>query len=241
MACFAAQLAFNMDRNIDNVDEVFIANAAGGDEPIRISGAFAAGEEAFNVQWSATGERVAFFADPNVADQFELFTADPDLADSAVPASGTLDVNEDVFQFAWSPDGTRLVIVADLETEGVSEVLVTSATGGSAPVKVSGVMTAAAARTGLSSGGHRWRIRSDANCRRLLPQERDVDEGADVSRLNWSTAERGLRGRSGTTASAAGRPTGISRYGFSFGGRLRISRKKFIGLGVCVRVASPAR
>jgi hypothetical protein len=44
----------------------------------------------------------------------------------------------------------------------------------------------------------------------------------------------------GTTASGAGYPTGISRYGFSFFGRPRIDERNPIGLGVCVNVVSPA-
>ncbi len=50
----------------------------------------------------------------------------------------------------------------------------------------------------------------------------------------------GLRAISGTTQSSVGYPTGITRYGRSWSGRRRIERRNFIGLGVCVSVASPA-
>ena len=44
---------------------------------------------------------------------------------------------------------------------------------------------------------------------------------------------------SGIIAFSLGSPVGISKKAVSFLGLFNISPKKFIGLGVCVRVASP--
>lgn len=49
-----------------------------------------------------------------------------------------------------------------------------------------------------------------------------------------------FRCRSGTRASSAGYPTGMSKNGRSLSGRFRIFCRKFMGLGVCVSATSPA-
>ncbi len=75
--------------------------------------------------------------------------------------------------------------------------------------------------------------------------EAKVQSGTSVSppsecQMRVTTLSNGLRAMSGTVAPAAGCPTTRIRNGRSLDGRPRMSFRNRIGLGVCVREASPA-
>ena len=80
---------------------------------------------------------------------------------------------------------------------------------------------------------------SCAGCRSRLAYINTATPAHARSSKNTATSSRVLRWMSGTVASSAGYPTGITNMASSWAGRSSSSRKNPIGEGVWVRVTNP--
>ena len=133
------RIAFLADKLVDQTTELFVADAAGGVEPTKVSGTLVAGGSVEGFAWSPDGTRLAFRADKDSLNVDELFVAKPDGVAEPVKLAIALQplaaVNSDPL---WSPDSTRIALAGDLLTNGVFEVFVVPADGTGAALRVSG-------------------------------------------------------------------------------------------------------
>jgi Tol biopolymer transport system component len=133
------RLAFRADKDTDAIFELYVAPADASTTPVKVSGTLTPNGGVGNGSWSPNGKRLAFRADKETDGVFEVYVVSPAGGGEPTKVSGTLVSGGSVVPDPiWSPDATRLAFRADKETDGVFELFVSPAEGGTEPVKVSG-------------------------------------------------------------------------------------------------------
>jgi Tol biopolymer transport system component len=139
----SSRVIYTADQNTDNTFEIFSVPIAGG-TAVKLSGPMVAGG---NVALgsggrgiSPDGSRVIYVADQNTDEVQELFSV-PITGGTAVKLSGPMALGGDVqsISVSFSPNGSRVLYVADQETDGLGELFMVPAAGGT-PVRVNGPM-----------------------------------------------------------------------------------------------------
>ena len=136
-----SRVIYMADQTVDEVDEVFSVPAAGG-AAVKLNGALAAGGDVHFHLVSPDGSRVVYHADQTADDVNEIFSV-PVAGGTPVKLNGPLIIGGDVLStpLQFSPDSSRVLYRADQTTDGIIEVFIVPAGGGTA-VKVNGPLVA---------------------------------------------------------------------------------------------------
>jgi hypothetical protein len=110
-----ARVVFQVDRETDEVRELYSAPSDGSAPPVKLSGAMVTGGDVLEFAIAPDAMHVAFIADRLTDEVFELFVSAVDGSAAPVRLSGSLVAGGDV---DWrvleiSPDGVWVAFVAD--------------------------------------------------------------------------------------------------------------------------------
>jgi Tol biopolymer transport system component len=135
------RVVYMADQTVDEVDEIFSVPAAGG-TAVKLNGPLAAGGDVHVHLVSPDSTRVLYHADQTADEVNEIFSV-PTAGGAPVKLNGPLVAGGDVLStlLQFSPDSSRVLYRADQTTDGVVEVFIVPAGGGTA-VKVNGPLVA---------------------------------------------------------------------------------------------------
>jgi len=175
-------LAFVAGNAMALTAELFVADAAGGGQPTKVSGTLAEGLRVLNFAWAPDGSKLAFTAGFS-----DVRVAVPDGTSEPISVSGTLlpFATFNSFTPLWSPDSTRIAMSGDLLTDGVFEVFVMSADGVSGPFRVSG-----ASQAFSDVVAFRW---APEGTRLVFSMDKNLDDADEVFIANASGGAEPIR------------------------------------------------
>jgi Tol biopolymer transport system component len=175
------RLAFLADKRVNDTNELFVGDAAGGVEPTAVSGTLPEGGQVNGFAWAPDATRLAFrvgFDEVRVAGLDG--TSEPILVSGVLEDFSTFNSNP-----VWSPDSTRIAMSGDLLTNAIFEVFVMSADGLSGPIRVSGT-----SQVFTDIVAFRW---SPDGTRLVLSIDKNVDNADEVFVANAAGGAEPIR------------------------------------------------
>jgi Tol biopolymer transport system component len=137
----SSRVIYTADQDADNVFDIFSAPIAGG-APVKLSGPMVANGDVSVGSGGRTftpdGSRVIYTADQDTDEVVELYSV-PSAGGTSIKLNGPMASGGDLQpnSLAVSPNGSRVLYVADQQTDGLAELFMVPATGGT-PVKING-------------------------------------------------------------------------------------------------------
>ena len=137
----SSRVIYTADQDADNVFEIFSAPIAGG-TPVKLSGPMVANGDvsvgAGGRAFTPDGSRVIYTADQDADEVVELYSV-LSAGGASIKLNGPMASGGDLQpnSLAFSPNGSRVLYVADQQTDGLAELFMVPAAGGT-PVKING-------------------------------------------------------------------------------------------------------
>ena len=168
----SAQVVFVADKDINNLDELFVGPLDASAEPIQLNDTLGVGGDVvLPFRISPTGARVVYSADRNSDELFELFSA-PISGGTVVQLNGPLvaggDVDTSPNGFRIGPGGNRVIYRADQDTDGVNELYVVPIDASAGADKLNDPLVAGGAVTAFQFNVNGGRV--------LYVADQDADE-----------------------------------------------------------------